>query len=98
MAGYNSVMEILSAQVPALLVPRETPRLEQRIRAERLGRACGLAVWQSGTNLGVAVGNFVSDAFAGNRRVQPTVALDGVDRVAMSMLAVGPLAVARRAL
>ncbi|WP_296807400.1 glycosyltransferase [Thiocapsa sp.] len=36
MGGYNSVMEILSLGKPALLVPRDRPRLEQRIRAERL--------------------------------------------------------------
>lgn len=36
MGGYNSVMEILSLGKPALVVPRDRPRLEQRIRAERL--------------------------------------------------------------
>ncbi len=35
MAGYNSVCEILAYRKPALLVPRETPRLEQTIRARR---------------------------------------------------------------
>ncbi len=35
MAGYNSVCEILSYRKSALLVPRETPRLEQTIRARR---------------------------------------------------------------
>ena len=35
MAGYNSVCEILSYGKPALLVPREAPRKEQLIRAER---------------------------------------------------------------
>ena len=36
MAGYNTVVEELAAQTPALLVPRTTPRLEQDIRASRL--------------------------------------------------------------
>jgi predicted glycosyltransferase len=36
MGGYNSAMEILSLGKPALVVPRDRPRLEQRIRAERL--------------------------------------------------------------
>ena len=36
MAGYNSCMEILRAGVPAVLLPRSRPRLEQTIRAERL--------------------------------------------------------------
>lgn len=35
MAGYNSVCEIVGFGKPALLVPRETPRLEQSIRARR---------------------------------------------------------------
>lgn len=36
MAGYNTVVEELSAGVSALLVPRVRPRLEQDIRARRL--------------------------------------------------------------
>ncbi|MFC2307100.1 MAG: glycosyltransferase [Neisseria elongata] len=39
MAGYNTVTEILASQTPALLVPRETPRLEQFIRASGLKKA-----------------------------------------------------------
>lgn len=36
MGGYNSVNEILSFRKTAMIVPRVKPRLEQRIRAERL--------------------------------------------------------------
>ena len=36
MAGYNSTVEILAAQKPAILVPRAAPRSEQRLRAELL--------------------------------------------------------------
>jgi predicted glycosyltransferase len=36
MGGYNTVCEILSFHKAALIVPRVRPRLEQRIRAERL--------------------------------------------------------------
>ena len=36
MGGYNTVSEILASDTPALLVPRETPRLEQFIRATAL--------------------------------------------------------------
>jgi predicted glycosyltransferase len=42
MAGYNTVAELVRTDVPALLVPRAAPRLEQMIRAQRLaetGRA-----------------------------------------------------------
>lgn len=38
MAGYNTVSEIMSTDVPSLLVPREVPRREQAIRAEALSR------------------------------------------------------------
>ena len=41
MAGYNTVVEILSAGVPALLVPRRKPRMEQSIRARRLAALDG---------------------------------------------------------
>lgn len=41
MGGYNTVTEILSLGKPALIVPRNKPRLEQTIRAERL-RALGV--------------------------------------------------------
>lgn len=36
MGGYNTVCELLTTDVPALVVPRTTPRREQMIRAERL--------------------------------------------------------------
>ena len=36
MGGYNTVCEILTQQTPALIIPRETPRREQLIRAERM--------------------------------------------------------------
>lgn len=38
MGGYNTICEILSQGRPSLVVPRETPRLEQRIRAEMFAR------------------------------------------------------------
>lgn len=36
MGGYNTVCEILTQQTPALIIPRETPRKEQLIRAQCL--------------------------------------------------------------
>jgi predicted glycosyltransferase len=36
MAGYNSTVELLASSVPALLVPRVTPRREQLLRARAL--------------------------------------------------------------
>ena len=42
MGGYNTFCEILSFNKRALIVPREKPRLEQRIRASR-AQELGLA-------------------------------------------------------
>ena len=36
MGGYNTICEILTQQTPALIIPRETPRQEQLIRAQCL--------------------------------------------------------------
>jgi len=36
MGGYNTICEVLTQQTPALIIPRETPRQEQLIRARRL--------------------------------------------------------------
>jgi len=36
MSGYNTIVEILSANQRAVVIPRVHPRLEQHIRAERL--------------------------------------------------------------
>ncbi len=36
MGGYNTICEILSNKTPAIIIPRETPRTEQLIRARRL--------------------------------------------------------------
>ena len=45
MGGYNSVCEIMSTSVPALIVPRTQPRAEQVIRARGLAQA-GYVDWQ----------------------------------------------------
>jgi predicted glycosyltransferase len=41
MGGYNTIIELLAAGKPAVIVPRIEPRLEQLIRTERLS-ALGL--------------------------------------------------------
>jgi predicted glycosyltransferase len=46
MGGYNTFCEILSADRPALIVPRTKPRMEQTIRAERMAKA-GIVKWLS---------------------------------------------------
>jgi predicted glycosyltransferase len=44
MGGYNTTCEILGLAVPAVIVPRITPRLEQLMRAQRLADR-GLVHW-----------------------------------------------------
>jgi len=36
MGGYNTICEILSQGTPSLIIPRETPRMEQLLRAQAL--------------------------------------------------------------
>jgi predicted glycosyltransferase len=44
MGGYNTVCEVLGLAVPAVIVPRTSPRLEQLMRAEHLADR-GLVHW-----------------------------------------------------
>jgi predicted glycosyltransferase len=44
MGGYNTTCEVLALAVPAVVVPRTTPRLEQLMRAQRLAER-GLVHW-----------------------------------------------------
>lgn len=59
MAGYNTVCELLEADVPAVLVPRTHPRREQQVRAERLAAmgfaSCLLPCDVSPASLGAAL-------------------------------------------
>jgi predicted glycosyltransferase len=48
MAGYNTVAELVRTDVPALLVPRAAPRLEQTIRAQRLAETGRATVLERG--------------------------------------------------
>ncbi|WP_427129088.1 glycosyltransferase family protein [Pseudarthrobacter sp. S9] len=49
MGGYNTVCEIMSTNVPALIVPRTQARAEQRIRAASLANAGYLEQHEIGT-------------------------------------------------
>ncbi|MBW1963300.1 MAG: glycosyltransferase [Deltaproteobacteria bacterium] len=52
MGGYNTVCEVLTQRTPALIIPRETPRREQLIRAKVL-QAQGLINYLSWSSLSV---------------------------------------------
>jgi predicted glycosyltransferase len=50
MGGYNTTCELLALAVPAVIIPRTEPRLEQLMRARRLA-ARGLLSWLHPTDL-----------------------------------------------
>jgi predicted glycosyltransferase len=85
MAGYNTVVEILSAGVPVLLVPRETPRLEQRLRAERLARVAEVEVCPADRLEPRRIERFVARVLAEGRPMPQAVDLGGVERTAQEL-------------
>ena len=80
MAGYNTVMEILSGGVPALLVPREAPRQEQRIRAERVAHVSDIEVCTTARLSSQRIGRFVKRALGNGQPSAPKVSIEGVER------------------
>lgn len=42
MGGYNSITEVLATDTPALVVPRDARRAEQKIRARAVEQAGGI--------------------------------------------------------
>ena len=88
MAGYNTVVEILAARVPALLVPRDFPRREQTIRAERLARISDIATSSAAGCTSKRIAAFVTDALHGPALRRPPLDLDGLSRTAHELRAV----------
>ena len=88
MAGYNTASEILASETPALLVPRETPRLEQLIRATALKDAGATDLLRVGDLSAAALEDWLTELLceqdagarnqlAGRRRLR----LDGLETV-----------------
>jgi predicted glycosyltransferase len=80
MGGYNTVCEIMSTDVPALIVPRTYARSEQRIRAAALASAGYLEYHEIGT----LTPGFLSAWLAarlGTRADRRKARLDGLVRV-----------------
>ncbi len=95
MAGYNSVVEILAARVPALLVPREKPRQEQLLRARRLAPLSGLDWCRQGD-----LGPEVIEGFfqrMESSRPEGQLCLNGLRRTRDELLALMELELRRRA-
>ncbi len=90
MGGYNTVCEVLTADVPALIVPRIFPRKEQHIRARRL-EARGLINVLASTSLNAdTLSAAVQQSLAGPKGRYLPVALDGVGRAADYILSLLP--------
>lgn len=89
MAGYNTVVEELASGTPAMLVPRTDPRIEQDIRARRLGPHTNLERCPADQLTPARVASFVDrigtpprlrSSFSG--RVRPLPRTDPLDRSA----------------
>lgn len=96
MAGYNTICELLVTSTPALVVPRDRRRHEQRIRAEALARRGLVDVGDPATLTSEALGAWLGDA-VGRRTGRDGVDLDGLStsvRLAADLLGRGrPVAV-----
>ncbi len=81
MGGYNTVCETLATTTPALIVPRETPRLEQFIRATALNRIGVADMMRSGEITTQALTRWAQHAVT--RRVDRSfIKRDGLTHVA----------------
>lgn len=90
MGGYNSVCEILSAERPAIIVPRVTPRKEQLIRAEILNRR-GLVEMIHPTDLTPERLMAATHALLSGTRPSITpVAMDGLANVVVALRSLMP--------
>lgn len=81
MGGYNSVCEVVAARRPALVVPRELPRREQAVRADRFERH-GLIDVLSLDDVGPRlVSQWLGDAVLRRSWARSPIDLDGLDAV-----------------
>jgi len=84
MGGYNTVTELMSLGTPALVVPRDFPRREQLLRAQRLGDA-GAIDWEVSEHLTARrLHTFVATARRNLHR-RAAVDLGGLDATARSI-------------
>lgn len=100
MGGYNTVCEVLSAERPAIIVPRVRPVEEQRIRAERMAKL-GLCDWIHPDGLAPSpLAAALAKALRSPRtNVRDLIDFNGLDRVSESVqgLMARPPAARRRA-
>lgn len=80
MAGYNTVTEVMSTRVPALLVPRERPRFEQLIRARALARHHAVDICRDTNLTSTGIGSWLKQA-VGHGTDRSHLDLAGLERV-----------------
>jgi predicted glycosyltransferase len=82
MAGYNTACEILDRQLPTLMVPRVTPRLEQLVRAARLEDHGLVTLLRPGDLTPQSVASWIASATSrAGRGPLPVPQLDGLSQV-----------------
>jgi predicted glycosyltransferase len=81
MGGYNTVCEVLVAHRPALVVPREAPRVEQLLRAERLAGLGVLDLLREGLLSPAAIGAWLARPLGHRPHASEVVDLAGLQRV-----------------
>jgi predicted glycosyltransferase len=80
MAGYNTCCDLMTFRRPNVLVPRNGPVQEQRIRTDRL-REWGIArVVQAPDATPVHVANEIDAALHGDEPPAAPVSMDGLDQ------------------
>jgi predicted glycosyltransferase len=81
MGGYNTVCELLSADRPGLIVPRERPRREQLLRAQRLEELGVLDVMRADDLSPDGIGGWLAADRRDRVRAADVIDLDGLRRV-----------------
>ncbi|MEQ3553100.1 hypothetical protein WIS52_21745 [Pseudonocardia nematodicida] len=94
MGGYNTVVELLGTDTPALIVPRAVPRAEQVVRARRLSELGAVDDADPADLSPALLGRWLAGAI-GTRTPRDGLDLDGLARV--PALAAELVAEARRA-
>ncbi len=77
MAGYNTVAEIMSSDRRALLVPREVPRVEQLLRAQRLSKVCGFSWCRLSELSDATFQEFIEDCIDPKTKAAPSMVMNG---------------------
>jgi predicted glycosyltransferase len=86
-AGYNTVMDILRARVPAVVVPYETPsETEQRLRADLLAARGLLGIVPAGSLTPATLATGIDAAIRRGKPSASEVDLDGANKTADTLL------------